>query len=56
MKARELIALLQVARPDAEIDVIQPRRWVKKQPDRTRTKLLSVTVWHDGRIVRFETM
>lgn len=56
MKAKELIALLQIAKPDAEISIIQPRRWVKKQPDRTLTKLLSVSVWHDGRLVRFETM
>lgn len=56
MKASELIALLQVAHPDAEIRITQPRHWVKKQPDRTITKLLKVSVWHDGRLVQFETM
>ena len=56
MKASELIALLQVAQPDAEIQIVQPRSWVKKQPDKTMTKLLMVSVWHDGRLVRLETM
>ena len=56
MKNSELIAILQVAKPDAEIRIIQPRHWVKKQPDKTQTKLLKVSVWHDGRIVQFETM
>lgn len=56
MNASELIALLQVAQPDAEIQIIQPRCWVKKQPDKTMTNLLMVSIWHDGRIVRLETM
>lgn len=56
MKNSELIAILQVAKPDAEIRIIQPRHWVKKQPDKTMTKLLKVSVWHDGSAVQFETM
>lgn len=56
MNASELIALLQVAQPDAKIQIVQPRSWVKKQPDKTMTKLLMVSIWNDGSIVRLETM
>lgn len=56
MKVSELIYLLQAAQPDADVQIIQPRTWTKKQPDRTMTSILMVSVWHDGRIVRLETM
>lgn len=56
MNVQELIALLQVAKPNAEVRIIQPRHWVKKQPDKKMTKLLKVSVWHDGSIVQFDTV
>ena len=56
MKVSELIAILQVAKSDAEVRIMQPRHWVKRQPDMTPTRLLKVSVWHDGSIVQFDTM
>lgn len=44
MKVSELIALLQAANPDAYVFISQPRQWVKKQPDLTKTNVFSVEI------------
>ena len=56
MNASELIYILQAAKPNASIQITQPRHWVKKQPDKTNTRVLRVSVWHDGSSVHIETM
>lgn len=33
----DLIRLLQAFSPDLKLAVVQPRKWVKKQPDNTQT-------------------
>ena len=47
MKVSDLITLLQQANPNGDVRIMQPRSWIKKQPDQRKTSIISVEVWHD---------
>ncbi len=45
MTVGDLLAILgSVPNKDCEIIILQPRSWVKKQPDEARTKPVSVEI------------
>jgi hypothetical protein len=47
MTVAELIKILQAApNPDAEVYVVQPRTWTKKQPNNKKTQIQTIGTGH----------